>query len=43
MTAGVLDASTLRKAFIRDGITNETVLDAIQATPREMFVPQAFR
>lgn len=43
MTAGGLDANTLRKALTEDGISNETVLDAIHATPREMFVPQAFR
>ena len=41
--AGGLDAKTLRDALIRDGITDEMVLDAITLTPRELFVPPAFR
>lgn len=41
--SGVLDADTLRKALIGDGITDETVLDTIHAIPRELFVPAAFR
>ncbi len=43
MMPGGLDADTLRRALTADGITDEAVLDAIQATPREMFVPAAFR
>ena len=38
-----LDATTLRKALIADGITDEAVLDVIESTPREIFVPPAFR
>jgi len=41
--SGVLDADTLRKALIGDGITDEKVLDTIHAIPRELFVPPAFR
>ncbi len=40
---GRLDAQTLRRSLINDGITDETVLDAIGAIPRELFVPPAFR
>lgn len=43
MKPGGLDASTLRNALIGDGITDEAVLDAITLTPRELFVPKAFR
>jgi len=43
MSGSGLDAGTLRDALIRDGITDEAVLDAISLTPRELFVPQAFR
>lgn len=41
--SGRLDADTLRAALIRDGITDEAVLDAIYAIPRDMFVPPAFK
>lgn len=41
--AGGLDANTLRDALIRDGIKDETVLDAFMLTPREIFVPSPFR
>lgn len=41
--AGGLDAVTLRHALTADGIKDEAVLDAITLTPREMFVPEAFR
>ena len=37
------DADTLRAALINDGITDESVLATIYATPRELFVPEAFR
>ena len=37
------DADTLRAALINDGITDEAVLATIYATPRELFVPEAFR
>ncbi|MGJ3259026.1 MAG: protein-L-isoaspartate(D-aspartate) O-methyltransferase [Rhodospirillales bacterium] len=40
---GRLDAQTLRRSLINDGIADETVLDAIGAIPRELFVPPAFR
>ncbi len=43
MMSGRLDADTLRAALIRDGITDEAVLDAIYAIPRDMFVPPAFK
>ena len=41
--SGVLDADTLKKALIGDGITDEKVLSTIHAIPRELFVPAAFR
>lgn len=37
------DADTLRAALINDGITDEAVLATMYATPRELFVPEAFR
>lgn len=43
MTAGRLDAETLRAALMHDGITDDAVLATIHATPRELFVPEAFR
>lgn len=43
MRFGGLDARTLRRSLIGDGIADETVLDAIGAIPREVFVPPAFR
>ncbi len=43
MTAVRLDAETLRAALIKDGITDEAVLATIHATPRDIFVPDAFR
>ncbi|MBO6520961.1 MAG: protein-L-isoaspartate(D-aspartate) O-methyltransferase [Rhodospirillales bacterium] len=43
MIGARLDADTLRAALIRDGITDERVLDAIYAIPRDMFVPPAFK
>lgn len=43
MRFGGLDAQTLRRSLIGDGIADETVLDAIGAIPREVFVPPAFR
>ena len=42
MRFGGLDAQTLRRSLIGDGIADETVLDAIGAIPREVFVPPAF-
>lgn len=41
--AGGLDATTLRRALTADGITDDAVLDTITLTPRELFVPDAFR
>lgn len=43
MTAGRLDADTLRAALMRDGISDEAVLSTIHATPRELFVPEPFQ
>lgn len=37
------DADTLRAALINDGITDEAVLATMYTTPRELFVPEAFR
>lgn len=38
-----MDADTLQAALRADGIGDEAVLDAILETPRELFVPEAFR
>jgi protein-L-isoaspartate(D-aspartate) O-methyltransferase len=43
MKPGRLDADTLRAALIQDGIKDEAVLKALYVTPREFFVPPAFR
>ncbi len=41
--AGGLDATTLRRALTAGGIPDDAVLDTITLTPRELFVPDAFR